>query len=294
MPVYNREKVVADAIKTVLDQTLEDFELIIVDDCSTDNSVHVISGFEDKRIKLFRLDKNSGPAVARNYGIKRSTGKYISFLDSDDSFEPQFLEESFKVLQNTPEHVGFMWTGIRLTFFNGDPGNEIIWEPERKETPYLTFLNDLKVGTGCGITLKKEVFETCGLFNEKLPAAEDTEFFLRISKKYDYASTPRVLINIKKNDDDRISKNFSKIAEAYNIFIGSHLEAIEKNMHIRYKYYYKMMWLNYHLHEKIQARQYFKRICKDSPFAFKSYIVFALYELLPLEKAKKYHMQLAG
>jgi teichuronic acid biosynthesis glycosyltransferase TuaG len=99
-PVYNSEKFISETIQSVLNQTYENWEHLIVDDCSTDNSWEIINSFasQDKRIKSFRLNSNSGSGVARNLAIKNAKGKYISFLDSDDLWIPGRLEK----------HIGFM------------------------------------------------------------------------------------------------------------------------------------------------------------------------------------------
>jgi len=94
MPMYNAEKYIKESIKSVLNQTYEIWELLIIDDVSTDNSLEIVEEYveRDSRIKLFRLDENSGPAVARNVGIKNSIGDFISFLDSDDLWHAEKLE----------------------------------------------------------------------------------------------------------------------------------------------------------------------------------------------------------
>lgn len=94
MPLYNAERFIGEAIESALNQSYENFELLIVDDKSTDSSVTMVKKYmqEDKRIKLFRQDVNSGPTKARNKAIKEAQGRYIAFLDSDDIWLPQKLE----------------------------------------------------------------------------------------------------------------------------------------------------------------------------------------------------------
>ena len=86
IPTYNREKLLIRSIKSILKQTYKNFEIIIVDDFSKDNTKNIINIFNDKRIRYIRLRKNKGASVARNIGIKKATGKYISFQDSVDIF----------------------------------------------------------------------------------------------------------------------------------------------------------------------------------------------------------------
>lgn len=288
LPVYNRAQTIEVAVNSVLTQSNPDFELIIVDDCSTDKTVETIANFRDARINLFQLEKNQGAAAARNIGIRKSRGSIISFLDSDDYYEPDFLKVSRDILKDTPPNIGFMWTGVR--YRRGSELKETSWVPVFKENTYLTFLHNLQIGTGAGVCVKREVFENCGYFDEKLPAAEDTEFFLRISQKYDYVYTTDILINVVKDSTDRMSQNFSKVAEAYNIFIDSHLSEIDNDDELRKKFYYKLMWLNYQLRNKGKSREFLKKIPKsDLKFLFKAYLLSGIYEMFALDTAGKIH-----
>lgn len=102
MPNYNNSKFIGEAIESVLAQSYDNFELIIIDDNSTDNSLAIIQSYikKDNRIKLITLKKNSGTAFARNKGIELAKGKYISFLDSDDLWLPHKLEKQIKFMKN--------------------------------------------------------------------------------------------------------------------------------------------------------------------------------------------------
>ena len=99
-PNYNASKFIRNSLESVINQTYKNWELIIVDDCSTDDSVAIINEFNkiDKRIRFFQLDKNSGPAIARNKGIEEAKGKFIAFLDSDDRWLPTKLEKQLSFM----------------------------------------------------------------------------------------------------------------------------------------------------------------------------------------------------
>jgi glycosyltransferase involved in cell wall biosynthesis len=291
IPNFNRENTIIKSIESVLSQTYTNFELIIVDDCSTDNSLKEISKLKDVRIKVFQLENNSGAAVARNFGIKKSSGDFISFLDSDDYLEKEFLEITNQIILHSGPTVGFMWTGVRYHLTN-----KIIeesWEPIRKNNSYLTFLNDLHIGTGSGITVKRKVFDECGAFNENLPAAEDTDFFLRITKTFNYLFTKEILMNVNKTGEDRMSNNICNVGLAYNIFIVDHLAEIDKDQKLQKKYYYKMMWLNYHLADQKTARYFYNKIPKELR-TFKIKIIKYLYEYVPLKNASYIHQKLSS
>lgn len=291
IPVYNREKSIGRAVKSVLEQTFTDFELIVVDDCSTDNSLKVLQSFKDPRLKIYRMERNSGAAAARNQGIKKSKSTLISFLDSDDTFEKEFLKVSYETLANTSENVGFMWTGSNI-YLNNKVSRQF-WQPEESKDPHLTFLHELKIGIGAGITIKKKVFERCGGFNENLPAAEDTEFFFRITKFFDYTNSPLHLINIYRDSQDRMSKNFQNIARSYNLFLLEYFSTIDNDRGLQKKFYYKMMWLNYHLKDKEKANYYYTLIPKRLSDVKVKMVKF-LYEYLPFRLAFFLHKKFSS
>lgn len=108
-PSFNSSKFIEETINSVLNQTYSKWELIIIDDCSNDNTVNIINNFIkiDKRIKLLRLNENSGAGVARNLGIKNASGRYIAFLDSDDLWHPFKLEKQIKFMEHNDYPFSF-------------------------------------------------------------------------------------------------------------------------------------------------------------------------------------------
>ncbi|WP_168194540.1 glycosyltransferase family 2 protein [Antarcticibacterium arcticum] len=287
MPVYNRGNIVKKSVDSVLDQTFKNFELLIIDDCSTDDTWEVITSFKDPRIKSYKLAKNSGAAAARNYGIDKSTSNYICFLDSDDTLERDFLKTSLDVLRDTPPRVGFMWTGRNI--ITGDDHQPQSWRPSGVSS-YQIFLKHIRIGTGAGITIKKQVFDKCGNFNENLPAAEDTEFFFRISQQFDFTYTDRCLINIYKSGSSRLSRSYKSIAIAYNSFLKDHFGEIDKDPELKRIYYYKMMWLNFHIPDPDRAKEYYNKIPSDSILdSVKIQFIYGIYKFLPLEYASYIH-----
>ncbi|OUT08551.1 glycosyltransferase family 2 protein [Campylobacter concisus] len=135
MPSYNSEKFIVESVESVLAQTYSNWELIIVDDCSPDDSNKIITKYvdNDSRIKLIKLQKNSGPAVARNTAIEAANGRYIAFLDSDDVWLPNKLEtqinfmhdndlaftySSYRLVGEDNEHLGVFITKDKISYFD--------------------------------------------------------------------------------------------------------------------------------------------------------------------------------
>ena len=112
VPVYNAEKFIKETIKSVLNQTYTDFELLLVDDCSKDGSVQAIESFEDPRVILLKQEQNAGAYAARNRGLKEAKGRYIAFIDSDDLWEPCKLERELAFMER--EDAGFVFTGYEF------------------------------------------------------------------------------------------------------------------------------------------------------------------------------------
>ena len=99
IPMYNREKTIKMAVESILEQTCQDFELIIVDDCSTDNTDEVVASIKDERIRYLKNERNSGAAVSRNRALREAKGRWIAFLDSDDLWMPEKLEKQISFME---------------------------------------------------------------------------------------------------------------------------------------------------------------------------------------------------
>ena len=111
IPAYNAAQYLKDSISSVIDQTFSNWELIVIDDGSTDNTSNIVKGFQaDQRIRLIRQE-NKGVSAARNTGIKAATGKYIAFLDADDFFLPQNLQKKFDILSSNPD-IDFIYSDM--------------------------------------------------------------------------------------------------------------------------------------------------------------------------------------
>ena len=143
MPVYNSERFIEQTIKSVLNQTYNNWELFIIDDCSSDKSIEIVKDISsnDKRIKLITLEINNGPAFARNKGIELANGKYIAFLDSDDIWHSEKLEKQTNFMANN--NYFFTFTSFqRIDRNNNILSNKLI------NLPYMLTYNDL-LKTNC-------------------------------------------------------------------------------------------------------------------------------------------------
>nr|WP_297456517.1 glycosyltransferase family 2 protein [uncultured Halomonas sp.] len=181
MPAFNSERFIVSSIESVQRQSFPDWELVIVDDCSTDQSFSIIEEMSqaDSRIKLLRLDANGGAAVARNAGIQHAQGRYIAFLDSDDTWLPYKLERQLEFIRH--KKAAFVFSAYRKV---DDKGNDlgIVGVPEK-----VTYHKLLK---SCVIGCLTVMYDTHALGKVEMPLIrkrQDFGLWLRLLKRADYA-----------------------------------------------------------------------------------------------------------
>lgn len=155
-PVYNSEKFLRNTIDSVINQTHEKWELILVDDCSTDKSKEIIQEYmkHDKRVKYYKLDENSGAAVARNYALEKSTGRFIAYLDADDLWINDKLEKQIQFMMDNS--YGFTCTNYEVIDEDGNTKNKIVSMP--KKINYNLFLSNTIIQT-VGVMVDIEIVD---------------------------------------------------------------------------------------------------------------------------------------
>lgn len=204
IPTHNREQFVGRAIRSVLAQTYTDFELIVVDDGSTDNTAGVVGSFKDPRIRFVRHEQNRGVSASRNTGIRMSRGEYVAFQDSDDEWLPQKLEKQLEMFARTSlPNLGVVACGkIRVSA----DGKKIVGHNIYKMSGqvYEEFLA-LKLEPGTQVLLVKKACLNGNLFDEELRAHEDWELCLRLSEKCQFDSLSEPLVIQYEHSGPRVS-----------------------------------------------------------------------------------------
>jgi len=175
-PVYNSADFIANTIQSVLNQTYSNWEMILADDVSTDDSVEIIKSFNDERIKLIRLSKNSGPAVARNKAIESATGRFIAFLDSDDVWLPDKLKNQLNFMITTDAAVTH--TAYEAIDVAGKQTGKIIRAP--KIIGYHQLLNYNYIGCLTGMY---DTAKTGKVLMPDIPKRQDYGLWLAILRK---------------------------------------------------------------------------------------------------------------
>ena len=193
IPTYNRQGLLGRAMSSVLDQGYEDFELIVVDDASTDRTRETVEGFADGRVRYLRHDTNEGAATARNTGIRASRGQYIAFHDSDDEWLAGKLEKQMRLFEEAGDTVGAVYCAF-LRIENGKetyiPGPHIE-EREGDLSHALLFENFVSTQT---LVVRRERLEKAGLFFDQLPRFQDWELAIRLSANCEFRLIDEALV----------------------------------------------------------------------------------------------------
>lgn len=191
IPLYNKEKYVANTLRSILSQTFADYEIIIIDDCSTDQSLAVVQGFENERVRIISHNKNKGLSAARNTGIRHAQSQYITFLDADDTWKPLFLKKIAELISKFPE-AGIFATGYE-EIHSQDLALEVhknlaFKEGEMAIVPdFFTANSHQPIFCYSCVAIKKEVFENAGYFDESISLGEDVDFNIRANLRYSLA-----------------------------------------------------------------------------------------------------------
>ena len=195
IPTYNRPGMLRRAAASVLGQTYHDFELIIVDDCSGDETSAAVADITagDTRARYYRHAKNRGTAATRNTGIRNARGEYIAFLDDDDEYLPPNLERQVAVLDAASPEVGLSY----VWYTQVGPSGEVVRTVCRTHSGYV-FDKAMAMGfsltVGSAALFRREVFEVAGYFDESLRRSEDNEFQFRFARHFSIVPVPELLM----------------------------------------------------------------------------------------------------
>jgi glycosyltransferase involved in cell wall biosynthesis len=280
IPTYNRAQLIAESIKSVLDQTFTDFELIVVDDGSTDNTREVVDSFQDSRIRYICLE-NRGAAAARNNGIQASSGEYVAFLDSDDVLLKKALESGVQVLDRHPE-VAFSCGQIYRMDEKGRVfgvrklrcRHASIRQGTEEIVQFLVYGNHINTMT---VMARRSCLFEVGLFDTTFRyGSEDFDLFVRLAKKYAVAYIAKPIAKAREhsgrisNERGTNEEEKSKIRVLEGIINDTELGSLLS--HLKSKaYFYLHLRLARHAYRKGEmktAREQLFRALKIHPKGF--------------------------
>lgn len=210
IPLFNKEKYVENAINSILNQSFSDYELLIIDDGSTDKSRVIAATFLSDKIRIIDHSKNKGLSAARNTGIKNASSTYITFLDADDLWHPNFLQTIKKLISSHPE------AHIFATNFDEVYPNKTLTPHNGSENLASDFNGvidffklNLKQGiyTPSSVCWHKSVFEKIGYYDENISFSEDLDFNIRANIKFKLAYSKSIQMSYFMETDNQITRS---------------------------------------------------------------------------------------
>lgn len=208
IPAYNSAAKVKQAIESVLAQTYNDFEIVVIDDGSTDNTESIVRAFGD-RVLYFRQE-NQGAGAARNSGIWKSRGEYIAFLDSDDLWSAEKLSVQVPLLENDPE-LGLVYSDWAVVSENGGVDPSFLARVPSASGYVFDQLVQWGFILTSGVVVRRKCLEDVGDFDNSLSIAQDYDLWLRISYRWKVALVDKALVT-KRNWNGSLSSNLPKTA----------------------------------------------------------------------------------
>lgn len=210
IPAYNAEKTIQETIDSVLNQTFQDFEIIVINDGSQDKTLEIVNSIKDPRLQVFSYP-NAKQAASRNRGISHSTGEFLAFLDADDLWKPDKLEAQLKALQDNPEAaVAYSWSQCI------DEKGHFLREASQSTTSgdvYAKLLLCDFLDNGSNPLVRRQALEQVGTFDESLPPAEDWELWIRLAARYHFVAVPYPHI-LYRQSPTSASANLLRMASA--------------------------------------------------------------------------------
>lgn len=240
IPLFNKRSCIASTAQSVLSQTYKDFELIVVDDGSTDGSADVVRSIDDARIRLIEKP-NGGVCSARNEGIRQAQSEYIAFLDADDLYEPEFLQEVAALIESCPEAA--IW-GTSYFYLKG--GEKVLASKPLPDS-FRGIIDNRGWTLGhiycsSAVCCWKPALEEIGLFDERLTYGEDLDVWWRIMLRYPAAYSNKPLAVYRFDEENRAMECRIPLERLYIYYFEKYVEARENDAAFRHFIDQECMW----------------------------------------------------
>lgn len=245
IPTYNRGNLIIKSIKSVLNQTFKNLEVIVIDDGSSDNTEHLVNKITDKRLKYVKLSSNKGSSNARNIGIKNANGQFISFQDSDDIFYPNKIEKQLKNIINRNSILDF----CKINVIYNSTYSYLI-PNKRQENSILKgdIFNEL-ISRGNFISTQSMLIRTNymkkHLFDIDMPRLQDYDVILGMIPKVKISYTKEVLVDLHIQNNS-ITRSPRKLKKAINMLLNKkyNFNRIQKTLFLKYLHFSLKLYFN--------------------------------------------------
>ena len=225
IPTYNRGPFLSAAIDSVLRQSFDDLELVIVDDGSQDDTARIVAGWRDPRLRYLAHTRNRGDGAARNSGIEASTGTYVAFLDDDDEWLETKLERQVAVMEAAPG-TALVHTG--RVDIAGDTGEILrIHDHPGVTGDAWSAVIERNCVTTSSVLVRRDCFATVGLFDESIPATSDYDMWIRLARKHRFAYIDRPLIKYRVHGV-RISTSWALVVRGRRALFAKYEDEFSK------------------------------------------------------------------
>jgi glycosyltransferase involved in cell wall biosynthesis len=269
IPTRDRAQLLPRAVASVLAQSFQDFELIIVDDASADGSEQLARGFRDARVRYLRHPSRRGGAAARNSGIARARGEYVAFLDDDDEWLPEKLERQIALMRKSSPVVAACYTG-RLVVAKDSGAIRGQLSAHRSGRLYPAILAENLIGGTSSVLARRGCLQRVGGFDGTLPSFQDYDLWIRLAREFEFESIADALVRYTVHehqvwgDLDALARGLEMMLMKY----GEHPKFRHKS-----SIYFQSFGVRYcERNQGARARYAFRRAAELQPWRWKNYV----------------------
>jgi glycosyltransferase involved in cell wall biosynthesis len=234
IPTHNRSQLLKQALQSVIDQSFSDFEILVIDDHSSDNTKQIVKEFKDSRITYILNDRGTGGAGTRNCGIFRARGLWTAFLDDDDLWSPEKLEVQYKKINEINDSIGLIYSGFSFRSSRKRWNGHIV-EPKRQGRMLDDLLYDNYIGTLTTVLIRTHILKALGGFDERFFAHQDIDLFVRVAAVSNIAFVSHCLATVLLTSNNRISDDFKKKLQGCYLFWEKHSDLINRSPKLKHR-----------------------------------------------------------
>jgi glycosyltransferase involved in cell wall biosynthesis len=269
IPTWNRAEFLPRAIGSVLGQSYQDFELLVVDDGGDARSAEIVRSFGDRRLVYLRHSRRRGGAAARNTGVARARGEYVAFLDDDDEWLPEKLARQVALMRRSAPLVGASYTGcLVVEARSGEVRGQIT--PRRKGRLYPAILSDNLIGGTSSVIAKRSCLVHVGGFDERLPSFQDYDLWIRVAREFQFECISDPLLRYSVHER-QVWSDLEALTRGLEMMLWKYGE--HPGFRIKSSAYFQSFGMRYcERKDGAGARKAFWRATQLQPYELKNYV----------------------
>jgi len=272
---FNRALFLEKAIKSILNQTFKDFELLILDNSSADNTEEIVKSFNDKRIKYIK-HKPIGISAARNLGVKKASGKFVAFLDDDDEWLPNKLQDQINVFKKRGIDIALVYGGFVWVNEKGKIIEKHLPALRGHVLKDLLSQKDYFTGSASNPMIRKSIFKDIGYYNKNVLTGEDWELYLRLAQKFKVDFTDKFIVKIGRHSGPHLGINLPETIQLELLVMKKYNKVFKKYPKLKSLYLQKIGGKFCRVGKTKNGRAYLKQSIGVYPFNSLAYIQYFL------------------